>query len=75
MNGFPTKSQLYAYRASYPVGCRIELIEMDDPYSKLKPGDRGTVRGVDDAGQVMMQWDSGSSLSLIPGVDRFKRLD
>ena len=45
---------------------------MDDPYTKLKPGDRATVLGVDDAGNILCKWDNGSSLSLIYGVDEFR---
>lgn len=30
--------------------------------------------GVDDAGHIMMHWDSGSTLSLIPGVDSFSKV-
>lgn len=59
-------------KAMYPAGTRIELIRMDDPWTSLKPGDRGTVEMVDDAAQIHMKWDKGSSLALIPGEDEFK---
>lgn len=72
MNTIMSKEQARRIRAAYPAGTRIVLIDMDDPYTKLRPGDEGTVMGVDDAGQIMMQWDSGSRLSLIPGVDQFR---
>ena len=72
MYGFPSESQVKRIKAAYPKGMRIVLISMDDPYSKLSCGDEGTVVGVDDAGQIMMKWDKGSSLSLIPGVDSFR---
>ena len=71
MNNFPSKETVERLRQEYPAGTRVELISMDDPYTKLKPGDRATVRGVDDAGNILCAWDCGSSLSLIPGVDKF----
>jgi hypothetical protein len=56
-------------------GDRIELVFTDDPYTQLKPGDRGTVRSVntDPWGdlQIGVEWDSGSTLSLIDGKDRY----
>lgn len=51
---FPRKEIVEAVRARYPVGTRVELVSMDDPYSKLKPGDRGTVKSVDDTGTVFV---------------------
>lgn len=73
-NGFPSRDRVEQLRKQYPQGTRIELIAMiDDPYTKLKAGDRGTVEFVDDAGQLGMVWDSGSRLSLIPNVDRFRK--
>lgn len=40
---------------NYPVGTRIELINMNDPYSPVEPGTRGTVAYVDDIGQIGMK--------------------
>lgn len=53
-------------------GMRVELIQMEDPHTKLKKGDKGTVDFVDDIGQLHVKWDSGSTLALIPGVDIWK---
>lgn len=47
---------------------------MNDRYAPVEPGTRGTVRYVDDAGQLGVAWDNGRSLSLIPGVDSFRKL-
>ncbi len=32
-------------------------------------GTKGTVRGVDDTGSIMVAWDSGGSLSVLYGID------
>lgn len=60
----------------YPVGTRVELIYMDDPYNhKLVPGCQGAVRWVDDMGTIHVNWDCGSSLGLIPGEDTWKKIE
>lgn len=61
-------------RAAYPVGTRLVLDAMDDVQAP-PIGTAGTVRGVDDSGQLLMQWDTGSGLNLIPGVDSFHLMD
>lgn len=61
-------------RSCYPPGTRIVLSSMNDPYAPAESGTRGTVRYVDDAGQVGVAWDNGRSLSLIPGVDSFRKM-
>lgn len=61
-------------KKNYPVGTRIALDHMDDPYEPVPPGTRGTVAYVDDMGQIGMNWDNGRTLSLIPGEDSFHRL-
>ena len=58
----------------YPEGTRLELIGMDDPFSPVDPGTRGTVRHVDDMGTIHMNWDNGRTLGIIPGEDSFRKL-
>ena len=53
-------------------GKRIELISISDPYTNLRPGDRGTVDFVDDMGTIHVAWDNGSTLGLIPGEDQYR---
>jgi len=69
----PEKDVVEMLREQYPEGTRVELTYMDDPQAPPF-GTRGTVRGVDDAGSVMVSWDNGSSLSLAYGVDRCRIL-
>ena len=57
-------------RREYPVGCRVELLQMEDVQAP-PIGTKGTVRGVDDIGSIMVRWDNGSSLSLLIGQDHF----
>lgn len=65
------------------VGCRSEsdhhwarvrLVSHEDVHSSLLPGTEGTVSFVDSLGTVHVDWDDGSRLGLIPGVDRFEVL-
>ena len=58
-------------------GRRIELTWCDDPYTKLKPGSRGTIKWerYDDLWaeeHVAVDWDDGSTLKLLRGRDHFK---
>jgi hypothetical protein len=47
---------------------------MNDPYSKLKPGDQGTVDVIDDIGTIFCNCDSGSTLGVVYGEDVVKKL-
>ena len=67
---FPSREQIAALRERYPHGTKVELLSMDDPQAP-PTGTMGEVMGVDDAGQILVRWETGSSLSLIPGVDSF----
>ena len=65
----------YAYanamKRLFTPGMRIKLMMMNDP-SGVPEGSLGTVDFVDDAGQIQMKWDNGSSLALIYGEDIFQ---
>ena len=68
---FPSREQIAALRERYPRGTRVELLAMDD--SQAPPmRTMGEVMGIDDAGQILVRWETGSSLSLIPSVDSFR---
>ncbi len=69
---FPNKKQIEMLRKQYPAGTKVELIAMDD---KQAPpvGTIGEVIAVDDIGQLVMKWQNGSGLNLIPGVDSFRK--
>ncbi|MBS3898861.1 MAG: DUF4314 domain-containing protein [Dethiobacter sp.] len=74
MNKFPSKETVERLREEYPQGTRVELVRMNDPFSKLKPGVNGIVDFIDDAGSIFCIWDSGSTLGVVYGEDVVKKL-
>lgn len=74
MNGFPSRTVVESLRRNYPEGTRVALVSMDDPYTKLRPGDQGAVIAVDDIGTVLIQWDNGSTLGAAYGTDVILKL-
>ena len=55
----------------YPPGTRVEVTSLCNEEEHLKPGMKGTVVGVDDQPALLVDWDNGSSLSLLIGQDQF----
>ena len=69
----PSREELQRIREQYPVGARVKLIRMNDPYNRsLRPGCEGTVAHVDDMATVFVKWDCGSGLSVIIGEDQIE---
>ena len=68
---FPSREQIAALRRMYPAGTVVELLSMEDVQAPF-PGTIGEVQGVDDAGQILVNWQTGSSLNLLPGIDSFR---
>ncbi len=69
----PSEKEVERIRKNYPVGCRVELVKMDDVQAP-PVGTRGTVLGVDDTGSLLMRWDTGSGLNVIFGEDIVKKI-
>lgn len=69
----PTKAEIECLRDFFSAGTRIELIEMDDPQAPA-PGTLGSITGIDDTGSLLVQWDTGSSLNVLYGVDRVRKV-
>lgn len=69
---FVDEKTLANLRNTYPEGTKIKLIKMlGEP--QMPSGLTGTVCMVDDAGQIHVNWDNGSSLALEPNADKFEK--
>ena len=68
------RKEVEALRKKYPKGTRVELVSLEDPYSRLPEGTRGTVDAVDDIGTIHVRWDNGSGLGIVPGVDTVRKV-
>ena len=71
---FPSKEIVERIRRQFPVGCRVELLRMDDVQAP-PIGTKGTVTGVDDTASIMVNWDNGSGLNVVYGEDLCRRCD
>jgi hypothetical protein len=57
------------------VGDRIQLIFINDTWTRLKPGDKGTVKSIEresDESLILVDWDNGEQLALLYPIDKFK---
>ena len=70
---FPNRAVIEHLKEMYPMGTRIELVKMDDVQAP-PIGTRGTVRGVDDAGNILVNWDNGCGLSVVYGEDICRKI-
>ena len=70
---FPSKEIVEQLRRQYPVGTRVELVEMDD-FQAPPIGTKGTVEGVDDTVSLLVAWDNGSRLNVVYGEDEVRKI-
>ena len=57
----------------YPIGTRVELVKMDDVQAP-PIGTKGTVKGVDDIGSLLIDWDNGCGLNVVYGEDVIRKI-
>ena len=69
----PSENELDRIRREYPVGTIIELISMPDKFAPPK-GTLGEIEGVDDLGDLLVRWQTGSGLKVILSEDRIRKL-
>ena len=69
---WPTKEEVEQVRREYPPGTIVRLVRMDDP--QAPPGTTGKVIGVDDTASLLVEWQTGSSLNVLYGIDQVKKL-
>lgn len=62
----------YHAQMSHLIGKRVQLISLKDPYTHIEYGTLGTIDHIDDTGTLFVNWDNGTKLGLIPGVDQWK---
>ena len=67
----PSRNEVESFRSRYPAGTRICCDDMPEDPRPVPSGTMGTVIGVDDMCSIMMKWDNGQGLSLVPDVDSF----
>lgn len=70
----PGRDEIETLRREWPKGTRVRLRYMADVQAPAA-GTEGTVVGADDVGSILVDWDNGSRLNLIPEEDSFERLE
>lgn len=60
--------EINSLKKIYKPGLKVKLVKMEDSQAP-KPGEFGIIKGVDDGGDVLVEWENGSSLKVILDVD------
>jgi hypothetical protein len=57
------------------VGDRVELLFINDTWTRLDKGSKGTVFKIDDTQServIWIRWENGETLALLEGIDKYK---
>jgi len=57
------------------IGNRIELVYINDSWTRLKPGHKGTVVKIEsesDETLIWVDWDNGEHLALLAPIDKYR---
>ena len=65
------RNKIETVKRQYPVGTRIRLNSLCNDEQDMPAGLCGTVIGVDDQPALIMKWDNGRGLNLLPFEDDF----
>lgn len=68
-----SEKEIAKLKEKYPVGTKIRLLAMDDIQAP-PVGTEGVVFGVDGMGSLLVHWETGSSLSVLYGVDQVEKV-
>lgn len=66
-----SKEEIQEIKQKYREGTKIELVKMYDLQAP-PVGTKGIILSVDDIGTINVQWENGSCLGLVVGIDEFK---
>ena len=75
MFGFPSEAAVNSVKKQFPTGARVECVHINDPYSPIATGTKGTVDCVDDIGTIHIRWDNGRYFGAALGEDKVRRID
>ena len=67
--------EILGTKKTVKIGDRVELITMNDTWTKLEKGSKGIVIKIekeDDEALIWVEWDNGEKLALLEGIDKFK---
>ena len=56
------------------IGKRIKMLYMEDNFP-VPPNTMGTIKNIDDMNVSHVKWDNGSTLGVLPDIDKYVILD